>query len=267
MPTAVIASAAVAPLQSEATLKSEQASQLLFGRVADVLAHQGDWRRVRTRFDLYEGWVHLGYVREVEEADAAQWEKAANAWSDGLVAEVRERIVRVPVGGRAQVDAQGNFTMPGGRKGKLISGRVVTAETIGVESRAMPVDKWMVKYFAGTVYQWGGVSPLGVDCSGLVQTTFAARGIQLPRDSFVQAEVGEAVPREGIKAGDLLFFSENGRSVTHVAVAGAGETVVHSTLSAGGFLQERWDAGSRAEYLNSFFVGARRLPKGEGPAL
>jgi len=65
---------------------------------------------------------------------------------------------------------------------------VVTAETMAKETRAMPVDKWMVKQFGGAVYQWGGVSPLGVDCSGLIQTSFAARGVALPRDSFVQAE-------------------------------------------------------------------------------
>ena len=267
MPTAVIASAPVAPLQADATLKSEQTSQLIFGRVADVLAAQGDWRQVRGRLDQYVGWVHLGYCREVDVAEADAWEKAATGWSEGMVADVRERLIRVPVGGRVQVDAAGNFTMPGGRKGKLVSGRVVSAEAIAKETRAMPVEKWMVKFFGGAGYQWGGVTPLGVDCSGLIQTSFAARGVAMPRDSFVQAEVGEPIAREEAKPGDLFFFSENGRSVTHVALVGVGDTLVHSTLAAGGFLQEPWGPGTRAAYLNDFFVGGRRPPRGDGPAL
>lgn len=267
MPSAVIACAPVAPLQSEATLRSEQTSQLIFGRVADVIAHQGDWRHVRTRLDRYEGWVHLGYVREVEEAEADQWVQAATGWSEGMTADVRDRLIKVPVGGRVQVDAAGNFTMPGGRKGKLVNGRVVSAEALAKETRAIPAEKWVVKFFGGAGYQWGGVTPLGVDCSGLMQTSFAARGVLLPRDSFVQATIGDPIGREEAKPGDLLFFSENGRSVTHVALVGAGDTLVHSTLSAGGVIQEGWGPGSRAAYLNDYFVGARRPPRGDGPAL
>lgn len=267
MATAIIVSAPVAPMHGEATLKSEQSSQLLFGRVADVLATNGDWRQVKHRLDQYVGWVHLGYVREVEPQEADQWEAAATGWSEGMLADVRERIIRIPLGGRVQVDAAGVFTMPGGRKGKLLQGRVVSAEAMSRETRAMPVEKWVVKHFAGTGYQWGGVSTLGVDCSGLVQTTFAARGVLLPRDSFVQATMGEEVGRESVKPGDLLFFSENGRSVTHVAMAGPGDTLIHSTLSVGGFIQEPWGPGSRAAFLNDLFVGARRPPRGDGPAL
>src|ERR1041385_7672316 len=267
MPHAVIASASIAPLQAEPTLRSEQTSQLIFGRVADVLTSQGDWRQVKLRLDQYVGWVHLGYVREVETEEADAWEKAAIGWSEGMGADVRERLIRVPLGGRVQVDGAGGFTMPGGRKGKLVSGRVITAEGMAKETRSMPVDKWMVKQFGGAVYQWGGVSPLGVDCSGLIQTSFAARGVAMPRDSFVQAEFGEPVTREEAKPGDLFFFSENGRSVTHVALVGAGDTLVHSTLAAGGFLQEPWGPGTRAAYLNDYFVSGRRPPRGDGPAL
>lgn len=267
MPTALICSAPVGAVQAEPSLKGEQISQFLFGRVADVVAAQGEWRRIKMRLDGYEGWVHSGYAREVEVEEADAWEKAATGWSEGAVGEVRDRLVRIPPGGRVQVDAMGGLVFPGGRRGKLLNGRVVPADTLANEARAMPVEKWAVRFFGGAPYQWGGMTPWGVDCSGLVQVAFAARGVALPRDSFMQAEVGEPVVLETARNGDLLFFSENGRSVTHVAIVGANETLVHSTLSAGGFLQETWGPDSRAGFLRDLFVGGRRLPRGEGPAL
>ena len=267
MSHAVICAATIAPVQAEPSLRSEQVTQLLYGRVADVVAAQGDWRRVRLRLDQYEGWVHLGYLRETEIALADEWERAATGWSEGAVAEVRDRLVRIPLGGRVQLEGSGGIVMPGGRRGKLLSGRVVPADTVAKEARAMPVEKWIVKFFAGAPYQWGGSTPWGVDCSGLVQVTWAARGLALPRDSFLQAEVGEPVTRETARPGDLLFFSENGRSITHVAVVGPGDTLLHSTLSAGGFLQEPWATGSRAGFLQDLFVQGRRLPRVESPAL
>ena len=48
-----------------------------------------------------------------------------------------------------------------------------------------------VELFAGTPYQWGGVSPWGADCSGLMQTAFWLHGVALPRDAWQQAAIGE----------------------------------------------------------------------------
>ncbi len=267
MITALICGSTIAPIQSEPSLRSEQVSQLLYGRVADVTAAQGEWRRIKARADGYEGWVNVGYCREVELPEADSWEAGAQGWSEGAVAEMHERVIHIPLGGRVQVDVKGAVVMPGGRRGKLLSGRVAPADTIANEARAMTVDKWVLKHFTGAPYQWGGLTAWGVDCSGLVQVAFAARGIALPRDSFLQAEVGEPVGLETAHAGDLLFFSENNRSVTHVAIVGAGDTLLHSTLSCGGFIHEQWGPGTRAELLRDVFVNGRRFPRGDGPAL
>jgi gamma-D-glutamyl-L-lysine dipeptidyl-peptidase len=107
---------------------------------------------------------------------------------------------------------------------------------------------------------WGGVTPWGVDCSGLVQTTFAARGVSLPRDSAQQAGCGDSISLEAIRPGDLLFFNgESNTGITHVAFAGEADTLVHSTLSCGGMLIESWLPGTRAAGLRERLVAVRRL--------
>ena len=127
-------------------------------------------------------------------------------------------------------------------------------------ARAKAPERWALEYFAGSPYQWGGVTPWGVDCSGLVQTTFPARGLALPRDSSQQV----ALRRGGLARGDsarrpAVFQQRSRPGITHVAFAGEADTLVHSTLACGGMVQEPWLPGTRGGALRERLVAARRL--------
>lgn len=77
----------------------------------------------------------------------------------------------------------------------------------------------------GKPYIWGAVGPDSYDCSGLVQTSFRAGGVGLPRVSIDQSNVGLAVPRNEVQPGDLIFYFS---PVHHVAIAVDGQRAVHA---------------------------------------
>jgi hypothetical protein len=256
--TAVIARVAVAPVLAQASLRSEQVSQLVLGETATVLETTGEWRRVRTDVDGYGGWVNAGYCAEVDEPAVEAWRRHASGWSSGAFVRVGESRLRLPL--RARVAFEGEaIRLPDGRLGRLAEGEVAPVEDARPAARAKAPERWALEHFSGSPYQWGGVTPCGVDCSGVVQTTFLARGVVLPRDSHQQSLCGAPVELDRVRAGDLLFFRGNDAKITHVAFAGEADTLVHSTIAVGGMIQEAWLPGSRAASLRERLVAARRL--------
>jgi cell wall-associated NlpC family hydrolase len=257
--TTLIASAALAPVLAEPSIRAEQVNQLVLGETAVVLERKGEWLKVRTYSDDYTGWTHAGYFVEVEDSVAEDWRANASGWSEGAAVRIGGSQIAIPL--RAQVMLEDeSVRLPDGRRGRVVAGCVRERSQAIAAARAKAPERWAFEHFLGSPYQWGGVTPWGVDCSGLVQTTFAARGISLPRDSAQQVDCGAAVPVEEPRPGDLLFFrSEAGSRITHVAFAGEADTLVHSTLACGGTLVEPWLPGSRAAVLRERLVAVRRM--------
>ena len=256
---ATIARSPIVPLFAEPSLRAEQVSQLVLGETASVLESNGDWRRLRSLYDGYEGWAHGGYLLEVEDDTAERWQSEATGWSLGGVIRIGENRMRIPLRARVAVDGE-TIRLPDGRQGRLVEGSVPTASEATTSARGKAPERWALEHFSGASYEWGGVTPWGVDCSGLVQTTFAARGIKLPRDSSQQVACGAEVSADTPRPGDLLFFrGEATPRITHVAFAGEADGLVHSTVSCGGVLAESWLPGTRAAPLRARLVAVRRL--------
>jgi murein DD-endopeptidase len=78
----------------------------------------------------------------------------------------------------------------------------------------------------GRPYKYGGTTPEGFDCSGLVQHVYREAGIQLPRTTVEQFQSGERVKLAQLEPGDLLFYRFSRRPVDHVAIyLGDGQAV------------------------------------------
>ena len=246
----------IAPLHGEARVSSPQVSQALGGHALTVDAREGEWLRVRGGDD-YAGWVHGGYVLDAERAlgpAGAAWYADARV-SLGCTVRGAHGRRHLPLGA---------VLLPGEEPE---GGEAVHATACGgrFPRDAAAIVRSAAEWFAGTSYQWGGVTPWGADCSGLAQTTFALHGVPLPRDAWQQAAEGAPGADDPAAAGaaDLLFFSdrEDGR-ITHVGIATGDGGMAHLSLGRGGWAIDRLDDEDDpyVRRLRATFRMARRLP-------
>jgi hypothetical protein len=251
----VTAIAAIAPMLCEPDVKTTQVSQLLHGHIALVVERKGLWLHIKGA-DGYPGWVHQGYVVTVPEPVPPL---AETGWNDPR-----------PLSLGCTVRDEHNATR------KLPLGALVTAGQERVGGLAMPLDERRrsfppladsitasaMTFFEGTSYEWGGVTPWGCDCSGLVSSSFHLHGVHVPRDAWMQAMTGAPVASmKELQPADLLFFSDepDGR-ITHVAISLGGMRVVHLALGRGGYAVD--DLASGDEYTSLLvqrFRFARRI--------
>ena len=96
------------------------------------------------------------------------------------------------------------------------------------------------KSFKGTRYKAGGTTNSGMDCSGLVVTSFQKINIFLPRTSREQSKLGNEIKMTDAQPGDLIFFATDGKSkgINHVGIVTAisaenGIIFIHSTIRGG----------------------------------
>ncbi len=255
----LLVAASVAPLLAEPSLRSEQRSQLVLGEGAEVLERRGAMARVRTRLDNYEGWLHEGYTVAGALDEVDEW-LAAAAWSEGALLEATDgTALRAPHRARVMRDGDG-VRLPDGRRAEVLAGDVREHAAVVAEAVLEAPADWAWREFAGTPYLWGGVTGAGLDCSGLVQTTFVMRGTTLPRDARDQASCGDAVERDDAEPGDLLFFRDpDSDRISHVALLAAPDAIVHSAVAAGGVTRESWHDDAPAAPLRARLVGVRRI--------
>ena len=106
----------------------------------------------------------------------------------------------------------------------------------------------------GTRYVYGGTGRRGIDCSAMIQNSFASCGIKLPRTAATQAKVGIPVSPENLQPGDRLYFSASGTRIDHTGLYMGDGLFVHASGSGRKVMVSKLFQGRNW----NIFVGARR---------
>jgi cell wall-associated NlpC family hydrolase len=135
--------------------------------------------------------------------------------------------------------------------------REIPPGALASPAKPVPAGAWRGETLAwlGIPYRLGGADRRGIDCSGFVAQVYQKlAGMRLPRTAAAQFQWGRAVDAKNLRAGDLVFFQTEGRSISHVGICLGGNQFIHASLSHGVTI-----SSLREEYYAKRYRGARRL--------
>ena len=184
-----------------------------------------EWRKVNQQRDGGQ-WVRVGLFRMEAGDDYSIW-FSQQASDEGYVAVDAVKVVKVSSGAASSKPRESSSDSTKGRE---------------VVKKA---ESW-----SGVPYRLGRASRSGVDCSGLTMLIYREFGIELPHDVEEQYDYGSRVSTP--RAGDLLFYNEHGKGISHVGIATGRGTVIHASEPL------HKVAETRTEDIKGY-VGAKRV--------
>lgn len=107
----------------------------------------------------------------------------------------------------------------------------------------------------GKPYRYGGASPAGFDCSGLILYSYRQAGLSVPRSTESQRAAARPIKVSQLRRGDLLYFNQEGKKYGHAAIYLGDNRFVHAPSSGKAVRVDRLDSPYWKKHLSE----ARRL--------
>ncbi len=212
-----ICNLSIVPLRAEPSHKSEMVSQLLFGEHFECLEKSKNWCLIRMAFDGYEGWLDAKQYAPLTEEKFSNLNSSDHSFVSDLMefaTAPSNNLVPIPIGSDITGISFFDHRFEGNR-------------TTGIKEKTNLAETAFL--YLNAPYLWGGRTPFGIDCSGLVQMVFKLNGHQLFRDASQQATQGETLSFiEESEPGDLAFFDNPEGEIIHVGIILKNNYIIHA---------------------------------------
>ncbi|MEO8811424.1 MAG: NlpC/P60 family protein [Caulobacteraceae bacterium] len=196
-PVAMQLRAPFAAIRSRPRADAEQVDQLLFGEIFDVAETGDGWAWGQARRDGYVGFV-AGAALSDEVRASTHRVAVPCAWA------FRDPSIKSPAAGPLDLNALVTVTEARGALARAADIGWIAAVHLAPVGSAAADPAAVAETLLGTPYLWGGRGVRGLDCSGLVQQALLACAAACPRDADQQGALGEEVPRQAVRRGDLV---------------------------------------------------------------
>lgn len=230
----------VVPLYEKENDRLPREDELLCGMRAELLDERGEWLKIRAEYG-FEGYVKKDTLVLLCE----EWNRCTKRQVKSLFADVLSEptvkssvIMNLPRGARVCVldEIRGVRTgwcpvqVPDGRLGYMQMSHLMPLfeGRLWGEVRLRERIVEMARTYLGVSYRWGGKTPEGIDCSGLVFMCYWMYGITIYRNAELKEGYAiREIARDQAKPGDLLYFPG------HVAMLLDEDCYIHATARAG----------------------------------
>jgi gamma-D-glutamyl-L-lysine dipeptidyl-peptidase len=216
-------------LRAEPNQKSEMVSQVLFGehfQIENII--EDEWIKVKLAHDGYSGWISFKQFRFISELEYDAIQKNSTHICSHPFNKLIEQDggpLLIPFGAYLPNLSDQKFKI----QNKAFEYKGDSIPTADIKANRLELIR-IAQQFLNVPYLWGGKSFLGIDCSGFTQLVFQTQNIILPRDAYLQAEIGSPHSFvEEAQAGDLAYFDNAEGHITHVGIMLDNTTIIHAS--------------------------------------
>ena len=219
-----ICTLSIIPLRKEPAETNEMVTQLLFGETYQVLETTDNWMKIKLYADGYEGWINNKMFDNLDEPDFTRINNQINNIFYDISGFVYFHDKKIPILLGSSLSVVNNRHFKLGKKDFLIDDHLKIKSNFNNKTIIPDALRYL-----NAPYLWGGRTPFGIDCSGLVQVVFKLNNIKLPRDASQQANIGEEVEFAGCRETDLAFFCNKEGRIIHVGIILENSRIIHAS--------------------------------------